>query len=204
MSIFLTKFGKYFVFWESQNILLASTCDVTSVGDSCRSRARNIEQYRQIVEKYRQKISTNCQTYSRSLSNKYNAMITIRWQINTGKTSAIWRTAVRENCVSSRHHRGTVEGLLETLRTTQHYRIEGFKGGPLMDPQYVSFSSPLKKCDRIIYSTENSCRKRFFQLVTDIVDNWHVCKGILNRIWYFNWQIWTDKPLYKLDAFLAK
>jgi len=57
---------------------------------------------------------------------------------------------------------------------------------------------------RIIYSTENSCRKRFFQLVTDIVDNWHVCKGILNRIWYFNWQIWTDKPLYKLDAFLAK
>jgi len=138
MSIFLTKFGKYFVFWESQNILLASTCDVTSVGDSCRSRARNIEQYRQIVEKYRQKISTNCQTYSTSLSNKYNAMITIWWQINTGKTTAIWRTAVRETCVS-RHHRGTVEGPLKPSVHHSTIVLRGLREAPLWAPNMWVF-----------------------------------------------------------------
>ena len=45
--------------------------------------------------------------------------------IQFGKTSAVRRIAFRETD-ASRHHGGTVEG---TLEPTQHYRIEGFKGG---------------------------------------------------------------------------
>ena len=45
------------------------------------------------------------------------------------KTTAIRRIALRETSVC-RHHGGPIEGIPpETSRTTtQHYRIEGFKG----------------------------------------------------------------------------
>ena len=44
-------------------------------------------------------------------------------------TTAIRPTQFRETGVS-RHHGGLSEGYLETPWTSQHYGIEGFKGGP--------------------------------------------------------------------------
>ena len=42
------------------------------------------------------------------------------------------RIAVRETCVS--RHRGS----LETPRSSKHYRIDVFKGGPKLDPHYLA------------------------------------------------------------------
>ena len=57
-------------------------------------------------------------------------------QCRSGETTPIRRIAVRENGVS-RHHGGVFEGSLKTIRTSQHYRIEGFKGGPQLGPNYA-------------------------------------------------------------------
>ena len=44
-----------------------------------------------------------------------------------GKTTAIWRTVVREAGIS-RHHEGPIEDTPETSRISQHYWNEGLKG----------------------------------------------------------------------------
>jgi len=53
--------------------------------------------------------------------------------VQTGKTTPIRRTAVRETGVSW-HHGGLIEGPHEIPHISQHYRIEGFKGGPQLGP----------------------------------------------------------------------
>ena len=47
----------------------------------------------------------------------------------TGKTTAIRRTAVRKTVVS-RNHGGPIEGVLKPLNQLKHYCIERFKGRP--------------------------------------------------------------------------
>jgi len=47
----------------------------------------------------------------------------------TARTTSIRRVAVRKASVS-RQHGGPIEGPPETPRTSQHYRIQGFKGDP--------------------------------------------------------------------------
>ena len=55
------------------------------------------------------------------------------------KTSGIRRIAARENSFSL-HHGGQIEGI-GTPRTSQHYRIAGFKGSPLNKSTNVDLSS---------------------------------------------------------------
>ena len=47
----------------------------------------------------------------------------------TGKTTAIRRIAVKETSVS-RHHGNPIEGLSESRRISQYYRIKVFMGSP--------------------------------------------------------------------------
>jgi len=49
------------------------------------------------------------------------------------KKTAIRRIAVRETGVS-RHHGGSTKGPPKPIGPSQHYRIEGFKGGPQLVP----------------------------------------------------------------------
>lgn len=56
-------------------------------------------------------------------------------RVETGRTTSTRRVAVREAAVS-RQHGGPIEGPPETPRTSQHCRIQGFKGRP-------SIASPL-------------------------------------------------------------
>ena len=51
----------------------------------------------------------------------------------TGKATAIRPIAVRETGIS-RHHVGRIKGLLKHLGLSQHYHIEGFKGGRSRPP----------------------------------------------------------------------
>ena len=51
----------------------------------------------------------------------------------TGKTTVIKRTVVRETGVSW-HHKGSIEDLPETPRLPQQYGIEGLQGGPSIEP----------------------------------------------------------------------
>jgi len=76
--------------------------------------------------------------YTKSTINFKAGMSTGIYYLNiqAGKTAAIRRTAVREAGVS-RHHRATIECPPETPPTSEHYRIEGFKGGPLIGPHYA-------------------------------------------------------------------
>ena len=56
---------------------------------------------------------------------------------NSEKSTAIRRTAVRETNISRQllvHNWGH---FLKLIGSSQHYRIEGFKGGPLIGPHYA-------------------------------------------------------------------
>ena len=85
---------------------------------------------------------------------KQNLIAFLNFQIDWYPT--IWRAAVHETGVS-RHHGGQIESTLESPRTSQHYRIEGFnrllnwasimlRGVSLLDHYVIFFLifSPLK------------------------------------------------------------
>ena len=67
----------------------------------------------------------------------------------SGKTTAIRLIAVRDTSVSE-HHGALIDGPHETSRTTQHYRIVKFKGGPLFFPHYAKRSRSLGTADVIV------------------------------------------------------
>ena len=82
-----------------------------------------------------------------------------------GKTTPIRRIAVRETGVS-RHHEGLIEGPPETPQTSEHYRIEGFKGA-------LNWA-PIKYVERCKYEFFHSaigplCRVNFGQHIPSII-----------------------------------
>ena len=58
-----------------------------------------------------------------------------------GKTTMIWRTAVRETGVS-RHNGSLIQDPPETSQTSQNCGTEGFKGDSQLGPHYAERREP--------------------------------------------------------------
>ena len=71
--------------------------------------------------------------------------------VRIGKTTAIRRIAVRENSLS-RHYLDPYEVPLKHLGPSQHYRIEGFTGGPLIGPPLCRETQVSRAADVIFCS----------------------------------------------------
>ena len=67
------------------------------------------------------------------VDNQKQIVRTVTFQIQTGITTAIRRTTVRENSVSW-YIGGPIEGYPDTLQTSQQYGNEGFKAGTSLSP----------------------------------------------------------------------
>ena len=113
-----------------------------------------------------------------------------------GKTTAIRLIAVRETGVS-RHHGGSFEGPPETPRTSEYYRIEGFKWGPLIGPPLCR-ETPVSRTANVgffqsgqivIFSSDVSERLRAL---------WPGRRSTLKATLFFYWQLVFFEKIYYL------
>ena len=106
------------------------------------------------VRNYRMNLQININIICRFLmSNLYNIVecLFLFFATSVWKNDRSHMYSCPRDCSVSRHHGGKIEASLKQLDTSQHYHIEGLKGGPLIGT-WLCWQMPVSQTPGVIFS----------------------------------------------------